>query len=362
MANAYIPALAQMRAIKLARIRRERLLPSRGAVVVQVGNRVGALDIIAKSNAMGHLRSIPLARYLKTNEATLPKYLVKKPGEDIQARDIIAAKPEFFGTMRRVFRAPGAGRVAALYGAWLTVELMDTPFELKALYRGTVRDVMPRLGAVIEATGALVQGVWGAGGEGFGVLQKMVDAPDAVLGEEKIDVAARNTVILAGAGITETALRRAAQEHVAGVIVGSLQPRLRALVQELGLATIATEGLGERPMATPIFELLASLTGNETVLNVPGVKRGAARPEVFIPILMPSNTPDAASPLPTLLAEVSAPVRVVAGTHAGELGKIGEVPDRPRALDSGALAWGAEIELASGGRTFVPWENLELIG
>jgi hypothetical protein len=362
MGDVFIPVLAQTRVVKLAKIRRERLLPVRGAVLTAMGARVGALDIIAKSNSMGHLRPVPLARYLRTSEANLPKYLLKKTGEDVAAREIIASKPEFFGTLKRLYRAPSVGRIAAAQGAWLAIELADTPFELKALYRGSVVNLMPRMGAVIEATGALVQGAWGIGSEGYGVLKKMTEAPDGVLGEDQIDVAARGNVLIAGAGITESALRRAVQERAAAVIVGSLKPELRALVNALGLPLIVTEGLGNRPMCKPIFDLLSEHVGDEVAVNVSLSARNGARPEVFIPVLVTSGGGVTATPMPTLVAEIGALVRIVGGSRLGELGKLDETPALPRQLESGVSAWGAEIELLTGGRLFVPWENLELLG
>lgn len=362
MANGIIPALAQTRVVKFARIRRERMLPLRGAVMVTAGSRVGALDVIAKSSVTGHVRPVPLARYLRTKESALEKYLLKQPGEDFAVHEIIASKPESFGMLRRIYRAPSAGRIAAAQGAWLALDLMDAPFELRALYRGTVISVMARQGVVIEATGAFAQGVWGAGGEGFGVLRQTVDTPDTLLVEEHVDVTARGTVMLAGAGITEGALRRAAQEHAAGLIVGGLAPQLRHLITELALPTLVTDGFGERSMSTPIFDLLAAHTGEEAVVNAPSDPPNPVQPEVFIPILAGGGTSEAALPPPTLLAQIGARVRVVSGTRYGEMGQIAELVTLPHTLESGASAWGAEITFKPDERLFVPWENLELIG
>lgn len=360
MAEPILPLLAQTRVLKFARIRRERMLPTRGVVLVTAGNRVGALDVVARSNA-GKVRPVPVARYLRAKEHTLEKHLLKQVGEDFAAREIIASKPESFGMLRRVYRAPGAGRIAARQGAWLALELAGAPLELRALYRGVVINVMAKQGVVIEASGALAQGVWGAGGEGYGVIRQMVEQPDALLDVEQIDVTARGTVLLAGAGITEAALRRAAQERAAGLIVGGLAPSLRNVVMELGLPTLVTEGFGERAMATPIFDLLAAHAGEEAILNTPTTPRPSLRPEIFIPILAGSGSEASVAP-PTLIAQIGSPVRIRGGTRAGHLGKIAEIVALPRVLESGVSAAGAEVAFGTNERLFVPWENLELIG
>ncbi|MDE3092070.1 MAG: hypothetical protein KGJ80_22070, partial [Chloroflexota bacterium] len=273
----------------------------------------------------------------------------------------IASKPELFGTLQRVYRAPSAGRIATLAGAWLAMDLIDAPFELTALYRGTVVNVMPRLGVVVEAVGALVQGVWGAGGEGYGVLKKIVDTPDAILAEDKIDVALRGSILIAGAGVTEEAMRRAARERVAGLIVGGMKASLKDLAASLALPTLITDGFGDCAMSAPIFELLTAHHGDEASINTAFGSRTAARPEVFIPVMASGMSGGAALPPSTLVADIGARVRVVTDASRGAIGKILAVPETPRTLESGVTAWGAEVELTTGDRVFVPWENLELI-
>lgn len=361
MADSNIPALPHTRVVPLMRIRRERVLPARGDVIAAIGSRVDPLDIVARTSAVRHLRPVPLARYLRLSETALPRYLLKKPGDEVAARDILAAKPEFFGTLQRIYRAPGAGRITALQGSWMAFDLADKPVELKALYRGSVVNVMPSLGIVIEAMGTLVQGVWGGGGEGYGVLKQMTGTPSAILTDAKVDAGARGAILLAGAGVTEQALRRAAQERAAGLVVGGLSPRLRAVVTALALPTLVTEGFGERPMAAPIFELLSSHLGEETALNPVTRSRGSAvRPEIFIPVTSSGGASAVAAPIPE--AQIGARVRIVSAPRLGEIGKIAGVPTLPQTLESGVSAWGAEIELTAGDRVFVPGENLELIG
>ncbi len=358
-----IPSLSQTRVVPLTRIRRERLLPGGGDVVTTVGSRVDPLDVVARSEKEGHLRPIPLARYMQLSESALPKYMLKKPGDSVTAREIIASKPELLGTLRRIYRAPGAGRVASLQGTWLAIEIADPPIEVRALYRGTIANVMPGQGVVVEAMGSLAQGVWGSGGEGYGVLKKAVDTPDQVLSEDRVDVSARGAIVLAGAGVTEKALERAVQEHVAGMVVGGLDANLRAVVAKLGLAIMVTEGFGQHAMAAPIFELLASHHGEEACLNASvRMRSGTARPEVFVPAISTLGTPLEAEPLTALVAEIGAAVRILRGEHADEIGKLADVPAFPQTLESGVSVWGADIDLPGEERVFVPWPNLELIG
>lgn len=362
MADVIAPVLPQTRVLPLTRIQRERMLPTHGEIFATIGSRVDPLDVIGRAPGQGRLRPVPIARYMRLSEAALPKYLLKQPGDDVTVREIIASKPEVMGSLRRIYRAPGTGRIASLYGAWMTLELGGVPVELKALYRGAVVNVMPPLGVVVEAVGALAQGVWGTGGEGYGVLRKMVESADGILTEDKIDVGARGAVLLAGAGIAEQALRRAAQEQAAGIIVGSLTPALRSVAGTLGLPVLVTEGFGERPMCMPIYELLASHHGDETALNYCSEGTALERPEVFIPAISTTGAPLDAQPAPPLAEEPGATVRITGGPRAGAIGKLAAPAPLPQSLESGISARGAEVELTDGNPVFVPWHNLELIG
>lgn len=358
-----IPPLTQTRVLPLTRIRRERRLPVRGQVTLSIGSRVDPLDVVARASSEAHLYPVPLARYLHVSETALPKYLLKRSGDLVAPREIIASKPELMGTLQRIYRAPGSGRIAAIQGSWVVVELDGAPIELRALYRGNVVDVMPNRGIVIEAVGLVVQGIWGGGGEGYGVLKKVVESPSDVLTEEKVDVTVRGAVLLAGGGITEPALRRAAQERAAGVIVGGLPSQLKELVETLGIPVLVTEAFGDHPMAAPIFDLLSSRDGEEATLNTSSRTRGGAtQPEVFIPALAAMGAPLDVPTMTELTGEAGATVRILRAPHMGAVGKIVSVPKLPQTLESGISAWGAEIELTGGEQVFVPWLNLELIG
>lgn len=362
MSDSPLPVLPAVRVLPLTRIRRDRILAIPGQVTTTVGTRVDPLNTVACASASPHLMAVPVARYLHLSDAGLMDHLLKKPGETVQAREIIASKPEYFGTFQRIYRAPSAGYIAAVQGQWVAIGLTDTPMELKALYRGTVVNVIPRLGVTIEAVGTLAQAVWGGGGEGFGVLKKMADSPSDVLGEDKVDVSVHGSVLLLGAGLTEQALERIAKEQAAGVVTGGLSAQLQARVGELGIPTVVTDGFGEQPMTALIFDLLSSHVGEEISVSTGMRSRGAARPEVFIPavtsVSSAASIGEAVAPEPG----IGATVRVLGAPHWNAIGKVKEIPSLPQALESGISAWGAEIALAEGEIVFVPWENMELIG
>jgi hypothetical protein len=364
------PSLPETRVLPVTSIRRERKLSTRGEMSATIGSKLDPLDVIARATLPRSRRAISLTRVLGVREADVPKRLLKQVGDTVDAREIIIAKPIYLGFLQLVYRAPGPGTIVAIQGSWMVLDLDGMPVDLKALYRGTVVSVTPRLGAVVEAQGALVQGVWGSGKEGYGVLKVMAKTPNDLLDVEPLDENVHGTILVAGIGVTEAALRRAVSLQAQGVITGGLDPDLKTIAEELGLCLIVTEGFGRIPMSTPIFDLLASLNGQEAAANGQMRLRGGyVRPEIFVP-LVGSRPGDGGAPetITPLVVQPGARVRV---TREPYLGRIGRLPQELDMIwtsgESGVHLPCVEIDFENrqafaGERALVPWTNLELIG
>jgi hypothetical protein len=353
----------------VTQIRRERTLPIRGEMSATIGSQLDPLDVIARATPPRVRRAISLTRVLGVREADVPKRLLKQAGDTVEAREIIIAKPINLGFQQLVYRAPGAGTIAAIKGSWMVLDLDGSPVDLKALYRGTVASVTPRVGAIIEGQGALIQGVWGSGKEGYGVLKMMAKTPNDLLEAQTLNEDVHGTVLVAGAGVTEEALRRAVSLQAQGVITGGLDPHLCAVVEESNLCVIVTEGFGRIAMSAPIFELLRSLNGQEAALNgLMRMRGGNIRPEIFIP-RVDSRPPEPSVNKPTtsLTVHPGARVRIVREPYMGRIGSLPqELVMTWTSGESGVQLPSIEIELedprGGEGRALIPWTNLELIG
>ncbi|MGB8645318.1 MAG: hypothetical protein WCF84_08770 [Anaerolineae bacterium] len=362
------PSLPETRVVPFGRIRRERRLPVRGEVSAATGGRLDPLDVIARAIPPRGRRALSLTRVLGVREADVPRRLLKQVGDTVEAREIIISKPINFGLQQLVYRAPGAGTIVAIKGSWMVIDLDGMPVDLKALYRGTVVSVMPRVGAIVEAQGALVQGVWGSGQEGYGVIRMVTKSTTEVLEADPLSVDNRGTILIAGAGITEEALRKAESLHAAALVVGSLEGHLRAVAQKLEMPVIITEGFGHIPMASPIFELFSSLNGQEAAVNgAMQMRGGARRPEVFIPIMGGRNADRGiARDLVPLTVKPGARVRVLCEPYLGRVGVLPkELLIKWSAEESGVRMPSVEVELQDAQgmeQVIIPWTNLELIG
>lgn len=364
----FIPLLPELRAANFVTIRRERSLPQPGEVSGAIGIRVGAQDIIARTDPPRMRRALSLTRVIGVREADVPRRLLKQVGDPVQAREIIIAKPINLGVQRLVYRAPEAGQITAIQGSWMILDLLGPPLNVPALYRGTIVAVTPHEGATVQAQGALVQGVWGSGPESVGVLKWLDKANDAVLEANALPDDTRGSILVSGAGITAAALERAAALQAAGLVTGSLDPALRALALSLRVPLLVTEGFGRIPMSAPIYDLLLALNGQEAALNSCDRPRGrnASRPELFVPLVpsrMQQSDHAGQTPRPTV-----APGARVRGACAPDLGRIGILPAELALqwiqTEAGTQLPGVQVEWqdTAGVLQAVPWTNLELIG
>jgi hypothetical protein len=350
----------ETRITPLTTIRRERLLPARGQVLVQPGEFVGPADVVARCDLPGKIRVIDVSRALGVQRDAVAKYLRKAEGDPVQAGDALAVPRGLFGRLRRACRAPVDGNILAVRNGLVLIEEAPTTFELVAQLKGQVANVMPHLGVVISTVGSLIQGVWGSGGQAEGILKVLVDSPQKPLRAHAIDVSCHGTLVVGGRILDEKALEQAIEAKVRGVIAGSADADLCPFLQSLPFPVMITEGFGALPIAQPVFSLLQSNVGREAMLIAnTGEQRGVRRPELVIPLRAEESLPRE-DPMPLPL-QVGMQVRVLRAPYLGALGTVADLPPRFQAVESGARLPVAEVDLGDGEPVRVPVANLELI-
>lgn len=347
----------ETRVSPLTTIRRERMLPLTGQVLVHVGQRVEPWDVVAQAAVPGGYRIVEIAQALKVREGDIRQYLLKHEGEDVKAGEPIAVRRRLF---RRAVRSPVDGFLVAVGAGRVLIEADTAVMELHAGMRGRVASVRPDWGGTIETVGAVTQGIWGNDREGHGVLKALADSPHSVLTRESIEVGSQGAVILAGQGMTLEALEFAEGVQVRGIIVGSLEADLLPAAREARFPIVVTEGWGTIPMSPVIFDVLKSNDGREVSLSG-RVQTGweRRRPEVVIPLVASEPSPEAlAFDLPL---EEGATVRLLRQPYIGATGTVVAFPALPKKLPAGVALRGVEVELEPGERVFVPFANLEWI-
>jgi hypothetical protein len=348
------------RVIPLTTIRRERILPLPGEVLVNEGTRVEPTSLVARAEVPGRYYILDVAQRLGVSPLAADKYVRVKQDQPVKAKQVLAVRRTSLGLIPRVIRAPQDGVIFAVGGGRVLLKSVGEPIEVRASLPGRVSNVLPKMGVLIETVGALIQGVWGSGVESFGVLKVLVEKPDRPLRARSIDVSCHGAVLVGGSTLDRDALRQAFELQVRGIVIGSLDTTLIEMVQELPFPVVATEGLGHMPMAPPLFDLLRTNDGREAaVIGHTQPRWGTIRPEVIIPLPTGSAS---LPPSPGKPLAVGDRVRVIRGPAIGGVGTVKYLPAYPLAVETGARVWGAVLALESSEEQFVPFLNLELLG
>ncbi len=372
MANAYSPGL---RVSTRTVVRRERRLPIRGEVLVRVGEAVGPQDVVARTELPGNVQAVNLASRLGVEAARAPQTLTRPLGAEVRRDDEVAVARGLLGLGRRSVPAPCDGvleSVSPVTGQLLVRE-PPVPVEVNAYVRGRVVAELPGEGVVVEAQGALLQGIFGVGGEAWGALAPAVESPEAELTPGRLRAEHRGHVVVGGAYATLEALARARELGVSAVVVGGIDDLvLRRLLgrdlgvaitgsEDLGLTLILTEGFGRIAMSERAWGLLAARAGRlASVSGATQIRAGVVRPEVLVP------EPDGAGPGTEgeVAAEltVDSLVRVIRAPGFGRIGRVAELPPEPRRLDTESLARVAMVVFPEHAvPVAVPRANLEVI-
>jgi hypothetical protein len=346
-----------------------RMLPVPGEVVVQRGQQVEAMAVVARATTPHRYRLINVARQLAQPNVDMEQVMLKAEGDTVTANEVIARGQGGLPFLQRAARTPAAGQIAAIGPGWVLLETEGSVVELSAFINGTVSRLIPDRGVIIEASGAVIEAACGFGGEDYGPLKRLVDSPYETLPIEAIEENLKNMIILAGRSVDEEILRRAEETHVRGLIVGSIDAALLKLEPPVKVKVVATEGFGDISMSRYTFGLLGTLDGKEVSIrgHTPQLSPATGQTlEDAQPIIL--ATTSKASALAAVSAEkesksllsVGSRVRVRHGPHIGASGTITTLPPAPQPLENGLVVPGAIVNLGDAS-PYIPLANLEQI-
>ena len=371
MAHAYTPGL---RVTPYAELLRERRLPLKGEVLVGLGARVEPDTVVARTELPGNVQTVNLAARLSLDPARVPASLTRSLGEKVAAGDVIAETRGLFGLLPQRVVAPVDGvleTVSSVTGQ-LVLRERALPVEVDAYVHGEVAEVLPGEGVVVRTRAALLQGIFGVGGETFGEIALAVNGPDEELTPGRFLKAHRGRVVVGGSYVSHAALMRAREYGVAAVVVGGFDDQdLRELLgydlgvavtgsEELGFTLVLTEGFGRIRMADRSWRLLAAHAGSPaSVSGATQIRAGVMRPEILIPRERPSDMPTAETLVGGL--ELGAMVRVIRAPWFGAIGLVVALPVALETVESGAEVRVLTVEFGDGERVTVPRANVELI-
>lgn len=339
----------------LANIRRTRSLEINGRVIVRVGQKVRAGDVIANARLPGRHALIEVNRALGISEKKAEDLLISREvGETLQKDDTIAKTK---GPFSRVVRAPFFGQVVAESRGRILMEKEGEPLELKAGITGTVIEIIPERGAIIETNGVLIQGVWGNQKAGEGTLLLLSIEPGEELMPSMLDASMRATVVAAGFCTQAETLQAAADLSIGGLILGGMTANLKPLSENMNYPIILLEGYGKLAINRQAFKLLSMNNKRDACLNAirPNPFKGE-RPEVIIPLPSSGQMVKGDQELQT-----GRSVRIKGNPYHGQVGKVESLYTAATLPETQLRAPAAEIRLENGKQVLIPVANLDML-
>jgi hypothetical protein len=361
----------------------QRRLPLPGEVLVTEGQVVTAQQIVARTLLPGEVTPCAVARQLGANPRTLPNLMLRQVGETLQRGDVLARSSGFLGWFTKEYPAPQSGTIETISRVTGQVMLRSdpAPLNLLAYMSGRVIEVFPQVGVTIEAEVSIVQGIFGIGGETYGLLFKASQSRSDSLTIELIQSAPIGSVILGGGRVTASVVRAAIARGIAAIVTGGIDDEdLRQLLgydlgvaitgsETIGITLIITEGFGDIAMADRTFSILALHAGQQVSVNgATQIRAGVMRPEIIAPAIdataktQPADSSSSGDqPRVEGQLTIGAAIRVVRDPYFGVLGHVSDLPQSPQSLASGSKARVLEVATASGARLIVPRANVELV-
>ncbi|MFN0198793.1 MAG: hypothetical protein ACKVT0_18755, partial [Planctomycetaceae bacterium] len=354
-----------------------RILPIAGEVLVQVGQKVTAREIVARSLMPGEVTPVNLANLLSVSPSDVAECVFKKAGDRIEKDEVIGRSKGLFGLFKTECRSPVSGMIETLSSVTGQMMVRGEPLaiEVSAFLTGTVAEVMATEGVVVESIVSLVQGIFGIGGEAYGPIRMVCQSPQQELTDAMIAPEHRGCIVVGGSRMTGKAIKQAIAVGAAGIISGGMDDQdLKEILgydlgvavtssEKIGLTLILTEGFGTIGMAERTFRLLTSREGAEASINgTTQIRAGVVRPIIAVPWTDASEKSSEDFPSTASSAlDLGVHVRIIRDPYFGEIGTVSQLPSELHTLDSGSQARVLFVKTADGTEVVVPRANVELI-
>ena len=340
MAHTYTPGL---RVTPDTVIRKRRILPIPGEILVTTGEQVTATTAVAQTALPGKVYPVNVANKLSVTPSEIFTYLRKREGETVTKDEVFAENSPLIKWFKTQVRAPINGTIENISQVTGQVFLREPPqiIRLSAYIDGTVVEVIPTQGVIVESHCAFVQGIFGVGGETAGTITLAVKSPDEVLTADHLTATHKGQIVIGGALAQKETFARARELEIRALVVGGVHDRdLRDLLgydlgvaitgtEKIGFTLIITEGFGTIPMAKRTFDLLSAKTGQRASCSgATQIRAGVIRPEVIVP-LAPVGESRVQSPGSRVLeggTKVGDTIRIIREPYFGVIARVKELP------------------------------------
>ena len=370
MAYAYSPGL---KVLKSTVLRRNRRLPIKGQTLVKIGDKVGAEQVVLKTELPGKADVVNVMSLLGCQPHEVKQFMVKPIGEHVEKGELLAMRAAFFGLFKTRIESPMSGTIESVsdVSGQVVMRGAPVPVDVKAYIDGKVVEADEGEHVTVEVTGSFIQGIFGVGGETYGRIVVASDDPNGVLDENSFTEEMKGCVVVGGSLITYNGLQKAIECGVNAVVVGGFDDAdLKKFLgfdlgvaitghEELGLTLVLTEGFGQIPMADKTFALLKECEGkNASVNGATQIRAGVMRPEIIVARDEEASMKENEA---KLILDIGTRVRVIREPYFGMFGTVTALPAELTKLPTESLARVLDLKFDDGTVATVPRANVEIM-
>ena len=372
MAHAYTPGLKVLHHTKVEKNRR---LPIKGEITKQVGDLLKPEDVVAKTDLPGNVQMLKVANVLNIGPTDVPDVMLVGEGDKVNKGQMIAETEGLFGFFKSNVKSPIDGTVESISDVTGQIVMREAPIpvEVDAYMSGTVKEIIPDEGVIVEADAAFIQGIFGIGGESRGTMDILVNNREQELTMDLLNESHKGKIVVGGSFVNIETYKKALSLQIAGIVVGGFNyyDLEEILGYTLGVAItgsedlvtslIVTEGFGNIRMGSRTFDLLNKENGKFVSINgATQIRAGVIRPEIVIP-LQESEIPDTSAHKSDDrgIGEGSL-VRIIRAPYFGKMGEVVSLPPELQQMESETMVRVAEVKIDSGVLN-IPRANLEMV-
>lgn len=370
MAYAYSPGL---KVLKSTVLRRNRRLPIKGQTLVKIGDKVGAEQVVLKTELPGKADVVNVMSLLGCQPHEVKQFMVKPIGDHVEKGELLAMRAAFFGLFKTRIESPMSGTIESVsdVSGQVVMRGAPVPVDVKAYIDGKVVEADEGEHVTVEVTGSFIQGIFGVGGETYGRIVMASSDPTGVLDENSFTEEMKGCVVVGGSLITYNGLQKAIEVGVNAVVVGGFDDAdLKKFLgfdlgvaitghEELGLTLVLTEGFGQIPMADKTFALLKECEGkNASVNGATQIRAGVMRPEIIVARDEEASMKENEA---KLILDIGTRVRVIREPYFGLFGTVTALPAELTKLPTESLARVLDLKFDDGTVATVPRANVEIM-
>jgi hypothetical protein len=341
--------------LPLTLIRRKRLLPIPGRVLVNEGQKVNTTDIVADARQPGKHFLVDVRRMLGLARSDQAEKLIGRVAGDRVEQDEILAQTG--GMFAQAVHSPATGVIVTISAGRVLIETDSSPLQIRAGLTGIVREVIPDQGVVVETSGALVQGRIGNDQANQGVLVVVAHSAEDELTNSRLDVSMRGAVLVGGHCSQPEVLKTAEDLTLRGLILSSITADLIPLVLQASYPIVVVEGIGKIPFCAEAYQILITNEKRDACVNAAAYQPYlGARPEIIVPLPGIGNLPNDAVEITP-----GKTVRILAAPYASQSGILVQVRPGKTRLKNGIHTQAADVRLANNEVVTIPLVNIDVL-